>query len=201
MIVTISNLYGSGAVAVATRVAAELDFELIDGQLPVVVAKRMQISPVQAEAADETGRSLGARLLSSLELATPEVAVSGFGQTFDEEYVREVQEAVREFATRGNVVIVGRGAGAILGRRPDVVRVFMYAPREWRIERVVTERNLDRKAAAAEVDRIDRARKAHLRDWYNVEIGSPEIVDLAIDTATFGNEGSAALIVAAVHAR
>jgi cytidylate kinase len=201
VIVTISNLYGSGAVAVATRVAEELGYELIDSQLPVVVAKRMQISPVQAEAADETGRSLGARLLSSLELATPEVAVSGFGQTFDEEYVREVQEAVREFATHGKVVIVGRGAGAILGRRPDVVRVFMHAPREWRIERVVTERNLERKAAAAEVDRIDRARRAHLRDWYNVEIGSPEIVDLAIDTSTFGNEGSAALIVAAVHAR
>jgi cytidylate kinase len=201
VIVTISNLYGCGAVAVATRVAAELGYELIDSQLPVVVAKRMQITPVQAQAADETGRSLGARLLSSLELATPEVAVSGFGQTFDEEYVHEVQEAVREFAAHGNVVIVGRAAGAILGRRPDVVRVFMYGPREWRIERVVTETGLDRKAAAAEIDRIDRARNAHLRDWYNVDIGSPAIVDLAIDTATFGNEGAAALIVAAVHAR
>lgn len=185
----------------ATRVASELGYELIDSQLPVVVAKRMQITPVQAQAADETGRSLGARLLSSLELATPEVAVSGFGQTFDEEYVREVQETVREFAARGNVVIVGRAAGAILGRRPDVVRVFMYGPREWRIERVVTEAGLDRKAASAEVDRIDRARHAHLRDWYNVEIGSPAIVDLAIDTASFGSEGAAALIVAAVHAR
>ncbi|HTV93137.1 MAG TPA: cytidylate kinase-like family protein [Verrucomicrobiae bacterium] len=201
MIVTISNLYGSGAVAVATRVAADLRYELIDSQLPVVVAKRMQITPVQAQAVDETGRSLGARLLSSLELATPEVAVSGFGQTFDEEYVREVQDAVREFAGRGNVVIVGRAGGAILGPRPDVVRVFMHAPREWRIERAVVERGLEHKAAAAEVDRIDRARRAHLRDWYNVEIGSPEIVDLAIDTSTFGTEGAAAVIVAAVRAR
>jgi cytidylate kinase len=201
VIVTISNLYGCGAVAAATRVAAELQYELIDDQLPVVVAKRMQITAVQAQAVDETGRSLGARLLSSLELATPEVAVSGFGQTFDEEYVREVQEAVREFAAHGNVVIVGRAAGAILGRRPDVVRVFMYGPREWRIERLVIERNLEPKAAAAEIDRIDRARKAHLRDWYNVELGSPEVVDLAIDTSSFGVEGSAALIVAAVHAR
>jgi cytidylate kinase len=201
VIVTISNLYGCGAVAVATRAAVELQYELIDGQLPVVVAKRMQITTVQAQAVDETGRSLGARLLSSLELATPEVAVSGFGQTFDEEYVREVQEAVREFAAHGNVVVVGRAAGAILGRRPDVVRVFMYGPREWRIERLVSERNLEPKAAAAEIDRIDRARKAHLRDWYNVELGSPEIVDLAIDTSSFGIEGSAALIVAAVHAR
>ncbi|MGA7745592.1 MAG: cytidylate kinase-like family protein [Candidatus Aquilonibacter sp.] len=201
MVVTISNLYGCGAVAVAQRVAAELEYELIDGQLPVVVAKRMQISPVQAQAVDETGRSLGARLLSSLELATPEVAVSGFGETFDEEYVREVQEAVREFAARGNVVIVGRAAGAILGRRQDVVRVFMYAPRDWRVERIMAELGLEQKAAASEVDRIDRARRAHLRDWYNVEMGSSAIVDLAIDTSTFGTQGSAKLVIDAVHAR
>jgi cytidylate kinase len=161
----------------------------------------MQISPVQAQAVDETGRSLGARLLSSLELATPEVAVSGFGETFDEEYVREVQEAVREFAARGNVVIVGRAAGAILGRRQDVVRVFMYAPRDWRVERIMAELGLEQKAAASEVDRIDRARRAHLRDWYNVEMGSSAIVDLAIDTSTFGTQGSAKLVIDAVHAR
>ena len=201
MIVTISNLYGCGAVAVAQRVAAELEYELIDGQLPVVVAKRMQISPVQAQAVDETGRSLGARLLSSLELATPEVAVSGFGETFDEEYVREVQEAVREFAARGNVVIVGRGGGAILGRRHDVVRVFMYAPRDWRVERIMVDLGIEQKAAASEVDRIDRARRAHLRDWYNVEMGSPAVVDLAIDTSTFGTQGSAKLVIDAVDAR
>ena len=201
MIVTISNLYGCGAVAVGQRVAQALRYELIDSQLPVVVAKRMQITPVQAQAVDETGRSLGARLLSSLELATPEVAVSGFGETFDEEYVREVQEAVREFAAHGNVVILGRGAGAILGRRPDVLRVFMYAPRDWRVERVASEYGLDYKAAAAEVDRIDKARRAHLRDWYNVEMGSPAVVDLAIDTATFGEERAAALVIAAVDER
>jgi CMP/dCMP kinase len=201
VIVTISNQYGCGAVAVAERVAAELGYELIDRQLPVVVAKRMQISPAQAQAADEIGRSLGARLLSSLELATPEVAVTSFGQTFDEDYVREVQEAVREFAARGNVVIVGRAAGAILGRRTDVLRVYMYAPRDWRIERVMEDFSIDRKAAESDVDRVDRARRAHLRDWYNVEMGSPAIVDLAIDTATFGREHCARIIIAAVNER
>jgi CMP/dCMP kinase len=201
VIVTISNQYGCGAVAVAERVAAQLGYELIDRQLPVVVAKRMQISPAQAQAADETGRSLSARLLSSLELATPEVAITNFAPTFDEEYVQQVQEAVREFAGRGNVVIVGRAAGAILGRRHDVLRVFMHAPREWRIDRIVEDYSMDRKSAQAEVDRIDRARRAHLRDWYGVEIGAPEVVDLAIDTATFGREGSAQIIISAVNSQ
>ena len=199
MIVTISNQYGCGAIAIANRAAATLGYDVIDRELPVVVAKRMQITPAQAQAADETGRSLGARLLSSLELATPEVAVTNFGQTFDEDYVREVQEAVREFASRGNVFIIGRAAGAILGRRPDAVRLYLYAPRDWRIERTMNELRLDRKAAQAEVDRVDRARRAHLRDWYRVEQGSPEIVDLSIDTSTFTPEACAELIVTAAR--
>ena len=201
MIVTISNLYGCGARAIAQLAAADLGYEVIDRELPVVVAKRMQISDAQAQAADETGRSLGSRLLSSLELATPEITVTNFGQTFDDDYVREVQEAVREFAARGNVIIMGRAGGAILGRRPDLVRVFLYAPREWRIERLTVESGIDRKSAEAEVERIDRARSAHLRDWYRVEQGSQAIVDLAIDTSSFSAKDCANLIVTAVRAR
>lgn len=201
MIVTISNKYGSGAVDIAARASAELGYALVDRQLPVVVAKRMRISRDVAVAAEESGRSLGSRLLSSLELATPEVVTQNFGETFDASLVREVQRAVRDYAARGNCVIVGRGASVILGRRPDVLRIYMFAPREWRIERVALQLGIDEKTAAAEVDRIDRARRAHLRDWYKVDWGSSALVDLAIDTSTFGEEGSAKLIVAAVHAR
>lgn len=201
MIVTISNLYGSGGVAVALEAARSLGYALVDQQLPVVVAKRMKISRETARASDERGRSLGSRLLSSLEVATPEIAGAGVRETFDSTFTREVERAVVEYAARGNVVIVGRAGGAILGRRADVLRVFLHAPRSWRIERVMGEYEVEEKAAAAEVDRIDRERRAHLRDYYRVEMGSPDIVDLAIDTATFGIAGSAALITAAVHGR
>ena len=201
MIVTISNQYGAGAVAIAARVAERLGYTLVDRQLPVVVAKRMHISRETAAAAEERGRSLGARLLSSLEVSTPEVMTRDYGETFDEAFLREVRRAVNDYAARGDAVIVGRGAGAILGRRDDVLRVFMHAPRDWRIERLAYELNVDRKVAASEIDRIDRERRAHVRDWYDVEIGSPEVVDLSLDTSTFGEEGSASIVVAAVHAR
>ncbi|MDP9111656.1 MAG: cytidylate kinase-like family protein [Candidatus Eremiobacteraeota bacterium] len=201
MIVTISNQYGSGAIAVAELAARELGYEFVDRQLPVVVAKRMRISPEEASAADEMGRSLGSRVLSSMELATPELATTSLRPTFDDEYIREVQAAVREYASHGNVLIVGRGAGVILGRRPDVLRVFMHAPREWRIERVMEDFSLQRRAATVEVDRVDRARDAHLRDWYGAELGSPEIYDLSIDTSAFGARHSAELIVSAVRCR
>ena len=201
MIVTISNQYGVGAIEVGHRVAAGLGYTLIDRELPIVVAKRMRTTPEEVEAVEDSGRSLGERLLSSLEMSTPEVNAVHFGESFDEECLHEVQTVVREYASHGNVILIGRAAALILGRRHDVVRVFMHGPRDWRIENIARNFELDRKAAQAEVDRIDRARKAHLRDWYDADFGNPAFYDLSIDTASFGEGGSAALIVAAVAAR
>jgi CMP/dCMP kinase len=201
VVVTISNLFGSGGLTVGERAAATLGYEFIDHQLPVVVAKRLNISTEQAEAADEAGRSFGSRLLTSLELATPEITAQPPSDTFDDEYVREVQRAVHAFADRGNVIIAGRASGVILGHRPDVLRVFIYAPRDWRIERIAHDLGIEAKAAAIEVDRVDHARCAHVRDWYGVEMGSPDITDLAIDSASLGIQTSTDLIVTAVRAR
>ncbi|MHB8147801.1 MAG: cytidylate kinase-like family protein [Vulcanimicrobiaceae bacterium] len=201
MIVTISNQYGTGAIGIAHRVAAGLSYTLVDRELPIVVAKRMRTTPEEVEAVEDSGRSLGERLLSSLEMSTPEVNATHFGESFDEECLREVQEAVREYASHGNVILIGRAAALILGRREDVVRVFMHAPRDWRIENVARDLQIERKPAQVEVDRIDRARKAHLRDWYDANLGDSTLYDLSIDTASFGEEGSASLIIAAVAAR
>ncbi|HZY98203.1 MAG TPA: cytidylate kinase family protein, partial [Candidatus Baltobacteraceae bacterium] len=110
MIVTVSNEYGCGALAVAQRVAGELGYEYVDRQLPVVVAKRLSVSPEAVEASEDTGRTLGERWITSLERATPELAQGSMAEDFDEEMLRGVQEAVREYAAHGDVVIVGRGA-------------------------------------------------------------------------------------------
>jgi cytidylate kinase len=201
VIVTISNEYGSGALAVATRVAAELGYEYVDQQLPVVVAKRLQISPEAVDANEDSGRTLGQRLLTSLERATPELAQASASEPFDDALLAAVQDAVREYAAHGNAVIVGRGASAILGPRDDTLRVFMHAPREWRITRIVEAMRVERKVAEIEVDRVDRARVAYMREWYDRAFGDVCEYDLCIDTSRLRIAQSSAVIVAAVRAR
>ncbi|MBV8284483.1 MAG: cytidylate kinase-like family protein [Candidatus Eremiobacteraeota bacterium] len=199
MIVTISNEYGCGALAIAQRVATELGYEYVDRQLPVVVAKRLNVSPEDVEANEDTGRSLGERWLTSLERATPELAQASTVKDFDEEMLAAVQDAVREYAAHGNVVLIGRGAGTILGPRDDVLRVFMYAPRQWRIAHIAAATSVDTKTAEAEVDRVDRARAAYLRDWYGAAFGDPHAHDLCIDTSRISD--AARLIVSAANER
>ncbi len=201
MIVTISNEYGTGAVAVAHDVAQALGWDLIDEQLPVVVAKRLESSPEEVEAAEDTRRSVGERIMSGLELATPEMGVPATGETFDERCLREVQAAVREYAAHGNVVMIGRAANTILGRRADVLRVFVYAPRDWRIHHVMNGTGADEKTATKEVERVDAARRSYLADWYDRQWGARENYDLMIDSSSAEHAGAVALVVAAARER
>ena len=199
MVITVSNLYGCGALAIAQRVAERLGLEYVDEQLPVVVAKRLRTTPEAVESAEDVGASVGERMLRGLELGTPELSASQEGPTFGEACLREVQEAVREFAARGDAVIVGRGAHAVLGRRADLLRVFMYAPEDWRIHRIMDQHGIDRKAAAAEIHRIDRARAEYMRTYYGLDWRDPQNYDLCIDTSSFGPKGAVDLVAAAAR--
>ncbi len=200
MVITISNRYGCGAIAVAHLAAERLAYDFVDQQLPVVVAKRLMTSPVAVESAEAAGKTMSERMLRALESGTPELRGQP-GPSFDQECLREVQEAVRDYAARGNAVIVGRGGNAILGRRPDVLRVFMYAPRNWRIHHIMDGHGVSEKTAAGEVDRIDRARAEYMRVYHGVSWTDPENYDLCIDTSDFGAQGTAEIIVRAAGAR
>jgi cytidylate kinase len=201
VIVTISNQYGAGGFSVARRAAESLGYEFVERQLPVVVAKRLSIPVEEAEGDEVTYRSVGEQFLTGLELATPELAELSTTPAFDETVLRAVQDAVREYAAHGNVVIVGRGSSAILGRRPDVLRVYLYAPRERRVAYIVRHFGVDARTAEKEADRIDKGRAAYLHAWYGIKFGDPANYDLCIDTDALGDEKSAVTIVEAVRNR
>ena len=85
---------GAGALAIAADGLRDtLGYEYVDQQLPVVVAKRLfRVAPETVDA-DRGLRSasLGERLLTSLERATPELAeASAAAEPFDEELFRAV---------------------------------------------------------------------------------------------------------------
>jgi cytidylate kinase len=201
VVVTVSSEYGSGAVGIAAQAAHELGYELVDHQLPVVVARRMSVPVEEVESSEDMGRSLAERLLTGLEMGTPELAQASVEPPFDKEMLEAVQQTVREYAAHDRVIIVGRAAAIVLGRDLNVLRVFAYAPRAWRVQHIVAAMHLDEKTAMSEIDRIDRARATYLRDWYGAGFGDPHHYDLCIDASRFSQDEAVALITGAVSAR
>ncbi len=200
MIVTVSRVYGANALAVSRTVAGLLGYRLVDEQLPVVAAAWLGTSADVVETVAERPRGYGERVLEQLGGGVPEVAQPPASDPFPAEARQAIEAAVREEATAGDAVILGRMAGAVLGRRDDVVRVFLHAPLAWRVEHVVASLGVGEAAARAEIARIDEARRTYAREGYRVTWGDARSYDLVLDTSRFGVHGSAAAIVAAVHA-
>lgn len=200
MIVTISRAYGAAANAVAAELAARLDYRVVADQLPREIAERLGSSTGMVEGIEATTPPLGERLLRGL-VAVPEMGIALAAPTdaYTTAYRREIEQLVREQAERGDAIIIGRAANVILGRRPDMLSVFLSAPLEWRTQHVAESLGISAAKAAAEIARIDKARRAYTRDQYKLTWGDRRNYDLVLDTARFGINGAAEIIVAAVR--
>jgi len=200
VIVTISRVYGADGQAVSRALAGLLGYRLVDEELPVVAASRLGTSAEIVETLAERPRGFGERVLEQLGGGVPEAVQPPADDPQPRELRRAIEDAVREEATAGDAVIVGRMASAILAGRRDVLRVFISAPLDWRVRHVVESLRVDEAAARAEIARIDEARRTYAREGYRVTWGDPRNYDLVLDSSRFGVAGSAAVIAAAVRA-
>lgn len=197
MVITLSRQYGTGAISVADLVAARLALSIIDQELPTVVAARLGTSR-EVVAAREGQQPFVERVLRGLGAGTPDLhhPAAGTPRSFDETMRRETEAAVREYAARDNVIIIGRAANKILGRGPGILRVFLQAPPEWRRQRIIDWHHVTAKEADAEIGRMDAARSAYTRE-YAFTYGDVREYDVTLDVSRFGIEGTAELIIAA----
>jgi hypothetical protein len=203
MIVAISRAYGANGKAVGAAVATELGYRLVDEELPRLAALRLGTSTDVVRGIEDRGPGVGERIALALAPAHPEtgnVAVLPLGDPLVAEYRREVDRLVHESAAAGDVVIVGRFAGAILGARADLVRVFVRAELAWRIAAVRAALGCDETRARGEIARVDAARRSFARAAYNLAWGDAASYDAIVDTSRFGVAGTAAVIAAAVRA-
>jgi cytidylate kinase len=201
--VTISREYGAAGLAVADGVARVLGYELFSDALKARVAARLGTSPDEVDRRASSEQSLPERMLAGLGEGTAEVLspqAPRLPDEFDEAVRREIERTIRERAERGEVVIVGRNAGVVLGPRRDLVRVFLWAPREWRVARLAATFNQTPGAALADLERIDAGRAKIAKDRYKIKWGDAHAYDVTLNVARVGIEGAVDLIVAAAHA-
>lgn len=187
----------------AALVAERLGYRIVDDDLPIVVAARLGTTTDVVDSVENRLPAFGERVLQRLAAALPEISqplVQTAGDDFQIEYRREIERLVHEAAHAGNVIIMGRVANAILGRRPDVLRVFVHAPLAWRSAQVRASLDVDEATARSEIARIDEARRAYAQEQYRMAWGETRQYDLTLDTSRFGVEGAAEVIAAAIAA-
>ena len=204
-IVTLEREYGSGGAMIAKRLAERLGWKLWDEQLTCEIARVAKVDENAARRCDERCDSLLYRLFrvyarGSYERTLP---LEGESRSFDaDQMVAVLHKVVEDVASRGNCVIVGRGAPYILRRRPDTFHVFIYAPEEEKIRRIRTLGKSEKEAVQL-VEQVDAERAAFIRHYFGKEWPLRSLYNMMINSK-FGDEHTVEIIlqeIASLEAR
>jgi len=183
-ILVIEREYGCGGGAIAERLAAELGWTLWDQALTGEIARRADVTSAAVRRCDERGDTLLHRIAKAFWRGSYEQAMP-----FDESFVFDtdrmaalVQEIVAEAAQAGNCVIVGRGAPYILRRRRDALHIFLYAPRQEKLRRLLAIGQSEEEANGL-LDTVDRERADFVKSHFGLKWPTRSLYHMMINTA------------------
>lgn len=109
-------------------------------------------------------------------------------------------KVIKKIADTGACVIVGRAADYVLRDRENVLRVFIHAPKAYRVKKVMEMYGDSEQAGRKSIARSDAARAAYYQSISGLEWGDIHQYELCVDSS-IGTEETAAIICDYVRRR
>lgn len=194
LIITIGREYGSGGRQIGEIVAKELGIAYYDKKLINLAAEKSGLS--HEFIANNEQRVQGGIMHS---FAASAAYSGGF---FSNQYMPLSEsifiaqaQVIRDIAAKESAVIVGRCADYILADRPNTINVFVYAPQDFRIKRIMQLYNLDEAAALKSISTSDKERGNHYFRYTDQKWGKAQNYDLCVNSALMGVEKTAEMLV------
>jgi cytidylate kinase len=183
-IVTVEREYGSGGGEIAQLLSERLGWKLWDQLLTEEIARLAQCPKAVVEVREERTDPLYYRLFKSFLRGSYEGSINAHKLKLvdSESILRITQRVVLQVADTGNCVIVGRGSQHFLASRQDTLRVFLYAPREAKIRRLMASGKSESEAHEL-VDTVDRDRVEFVQKYFNVEWPSRAVYHVMLNTS------------------
>jgi cytidylate kinase len=197
-IITIGRQFGSGGREVGEKLAEKLGYAFYDNHLIAMAAEKSGMSHAALTDADEKAAN------PWLYAAMSQTGQTSFGlniSTNDALFTVQAQ-IIRDIAKSENAVIVGRCSDYILkDEEVKLLNVYIYAPTEARIKRVLERENVSTEQQALQMmKRHDKQRKLYYDFYTDRKWAAHENYHLTLNSDRFGIDGTADIIAAAVSA-
>ena len=184
VIITIAREHGTAGKRIGQLVAEKLDVPCYYKEMTALAAQESGLARefISGINADENA------VMRELYLSTSAVQQAIVAQ----------DRAINMIADKGSCVIVGRAADHVLRNRDNVVRVFIHAPKEYRVKKVMEMYGDTQAEGKKSVARSDAARSAYYKSISGHEWGDPHQYELSVDSS-IGVERTAELICAYIN--
>lgn len=181
IIINIGRQFGSGGKSVANALGERLGIPVYDQELIARAAEKSGISQELFSHSDERKRSFN---LSSIF----------DGMLNDGELFRIQSETIKDIASSGSAIFVGRASNYVL-RDMNCLNVFIHAPQEVRVKRVMERQGINAEEAASLIEKKDTSRAEYYNFFTFGHWGKASDYDLCIDSSILGVEATADFII------
>ncbi len=189
-VIVLDRQFGSGGREIGEKLSKALGFDYYDWQLLSMAAKRAEIrEDLFAGKEEKAGNPW---LFQGVYEGGPRVQQ---GQSAEDILFQMQSEIIQELGSKGNCLIVGRCADAILDKAQlNCLSLFICAPLPWRVRHRMEVEHLDEKATTALIEKTDKQREKYYTHYTGRDWGFPENYDLCINSARLGIDQTAALL-------
>jgi CMP/dCMP kinase len=200
-VLTISHQYGSGGSRIARELGRRLGWSVWEKEIVRKIASQYKVAEEYVEAKDE-------RVDSFIERMVGLFGMGGFESTYeippplwltDAQLARMTRTIIEEVANAGNAIIVGRAGNLILANYLRALHVFLWAPLEVRISRVMQAEGLSHHDAERRISGMDKLRTDYVHTFYHSSWNDLTQYHLVIDSGVWGEDGTTDLLAWALE--
>lgn len=184
-IITISRTFGSGGLAIGEKLSERLGYNCYDKNLLKLLSEKTGISEQGLESADE---KLPQKILDHYIPAR----VIDYNTSL---YLFKIESRlIRELAQKESCVFIGRLADWILKDRDDVLNVFITAPDEDRIARIMENEHLTETQAQRLMIQVDKMRNNYYSYFTDRKWQHTKDRDIIVNSSLLGIDGTAKML-------
>ncbi len=192
-IITIGRQFGSGGRDIGQMLAAKLDIRCYDKEILENSAKKMGICQSILEKSEES-TSTRSNLLHNL-------VMSSRSDSFEEQMAKYEGRFLRQQADKGSCIVVGRCGNYVFRDDPDHIAFFIYAPIEFRTQRIMSQFNMTEKEATKYITKTDKRRAMYYNMRTDENWNNLSQYNFILDSSVFGIEGTVDLIADIIRRR
>lgn len=185
-VITIARGFGSGGKTIGKMISEKLGVSYYDKELIKVASEESGISESLFGISDEkVKKSIFKHKNKSDEISSP-----NSGNFTSEDNLFNFQaKVIRELADKESCIIIGRAADYVLRDRDNVVKVFVFADKDFCINKVLELFPVkDSAEASALIEKTDRERESYYKYHTGNEWDNARNYDLCLNSSQLGFE-------------
>lgn len=180
-VITIGRQFGSNGREIGKRLAEKLGIPFYDKEILGETAKNSGLSENILKSLDEKPTK---SFLYSLVMDPYSYGFSnsGYQTNLNQQAFQATYDTIKKIGEQGPCVIVGRCADYALRHNKKLVRVFIYAPLEKRIETVSKRFGLTEEKAKSQINKEDKGRASYYNYYTSKKWGDMNSYDICINS-------------------